>query len=45
MKSLLLASGAALGVAFPLSAHADAAFEAPANTVDRVVVTGVRSAW
>ena len=44
MKCLLLASGAVLGVAFPLSAHADAAAETAPTTVDRVVVTGVRSA-
>ena len=45
MKSLLLAYGAALGVALPISAPADAALEAPTNTVDRVVVTGACSAW
>ena len=44
MKSLLLATRAALGVALPLSAHAEAAAEAAPTTVDRLVVTGVRSA-
>ncbi len=42
MKSLLLASSAVIGAALPLSAPA--AVEAAPTTVDRVVVTGVRTA-